>query len=327
MWTKLGCVALMAALFVCTGCEEEVTKSDGDYKPPTITEEENGGYPIYLKVTGTKITGNRDDAGYPVPENLVIPDGITEIGEYAFEGCEKIKTVTIPSSVTKIDVHAFAGCTALTGVTIPDSVQTIGDQAFGWCDSLATVTIGKGVKTIGEGAFKNSGLTSVTIPGSVTTIGKGVFEECDKLASATLDGCAVAVSENMFRSCTALATVTLSGVTSIEKNAFDTCTKLSKVSIPDSVTEIGSSAFNGCSALATVTIGKGVTKIAGHAFFDSGLTSVTFSDTEGWYSSSTFDSNKSINVGTPASNAANLKDITSTSNNNWGSTGIYKKTN
>ena len=83
-------------------------------------------------------------------------------------GC---KTTTIPNSVTSIGYYAFDGCSGLTLITIPNSVTSIGIAAFGGCSSLTSVTIGNSVTSIGEGAFAGcSGLTSVTIPNSVTTI-------------------------------------------------------------------------------------------------------------------------------------------------------------
>ena len=89
-------------------------------------------------------------------KRIIIGDGVTTIGEFAFDDCSALTSVTIPNSVTTIRSIAFVDCSALTSVTIPNSVTTIGGGAFYNCSSL----------------------TSVTIPNSVTEIGGGAFEKC-----------------------------------------------------------------------------------------------------------------------------------------------------
>ena len=117
-----------------------------------------------------------------------LPDGLTKIGEAAFQGCSSLTSVTIPASVITIGSYAFYYCSSLTTVTIPDSVETIGDGAFEDCRSLTSVTIPASVTTIGNNAFYNcSSLTAVTIPDSVTTIGDGAFADCSSLADVYVE--------------------------------------------------------------------------------------------------------------------------------------------
>ena len=118
----------------------------------------------------------------PGVNEFVIPDSVTSIGDYAFDGCDSLTSVTIPDSVTSIGYRAFYYCPAITSVNIPDSVRSIGEGAFEGCSSLGSVTIGSGVTSIGEYAFGYcDSLTSVTIPDSVTSIGNDAFYGCDKL--------------------------------------------------------------------------------------------------------------------------------------------------
>ncbi len=121
--------------------------------------------------------------------DLVIPDGVTSIDDFAFSGCSSLTSITIPDSVTSIGDRAFFRCSSLTSVTIPDSVTSIGVYAFYGCDSLTSVTIPDSVTNIGDYAFAYcSSLTSVTIPNSVTRIGEYAFRDCSSLTDVYFTG-------------------------------------------------------------------------------------------------------------------------------------------
>ena len=145
--------------------------------------------------------------------SLVIENGVTSIGSYAFDGCSGLTSITIPSSVNSIGSKAFYGCSGLTSVslgnnycvsnfktvfptysnitsiTIGNSVTSIGGWAFYGCSGLTSVTIGNGVTSIGSSAFQYcSGLTGqLTIPASVTEIGDYAFGNCSGLTSINVD--------------------------------------------------------------------------------------------------------------------------------------------
>ena len=78
--------------------------------------------------------------------NTIIPNGVTSIGNSAFEDCENLTSITIPNSVTSIGYRAFDDCDNLTSITIPNSVTSIGEEAFLYCDKLKTIYIPKGTK-------------------------------------------------------------------------------------------------------------------------------------------------------------------------------------
>jgi hypothetical protein len=219
--------------------------------------------------SGNVVIANTYD-GYPV----------TSIGDYAFEACFGLTSVTIPNSVTSIGDYAFYYCSGLTSVTIGNSVTSIGEDAFQYCSGLTNVTIPDSVTSLGEEAFGNcSRLTSVTIPDSVTSIGEYAFTECISLTNVTIGNSVTSIGEDAFQYCSGLTSVTIpDSVTSIGEYAFYLCSGLTNVTIGNSVTSIGEDAFFG-SGLTSVTIPDSVTSIGEYAFFDcTSLTSVTISD-------------------------------------------------
>ena len=181
--------------------------------------------------------------------SIIIPEGVTSIGEDAFAGCNSLPVVnniryagpylvgatdktlptyTIREGTRYIGISAFQNCSNLVEITIPEGVTSIGNYAFENCSSLTSITIPDGVTSIGEYAFRGcNGLTSITIPEGVTSIGKYAFSGCSSLVEIT-------ISE---------------GVTSIGNYAFENCSSLTNITIPESVISIGEYAFSGCSSL------------------------------------------------------------------------------
>ena len=107
-----------------------------------------------------------------------------KLGDYVFNGCSGLTSLTLPSSVTKIGCYALFNCIGLTSLTLPSSVTEIGEHAFLNCRGLTNFTIPSGVTKIGAGAFFCCyGLISLTIPSSVTAIGSQAFKHCSGLTS------------------------------------------------------------------------------------------------------------------------------------------------
>ena len=192
-------------------------------------------------------------------KELIIPDGVTKIEDYAFESCINLTTVTIPTSVTDMGHYSFSRCDKLSVATLPaEQVDNIPKE------NLTTVVINGGT-TIHDyyGAFYNcKNLVSVTISDSVTSIGAGAFSGCENLATIRLP----------------------SNITEISSHTFNECKSLKSIIIPDSVTSIGDGAFSRCESLNNVIIPERVSNIGKYAFMScNSLTSLTFQNPNGWY--------------------------------------------
>lgn len=248
---------------------------------------------------------------------LVIPEGVTEIGQYAFNGYRNLTSVTLSGSVTKIGNYAFSNCTNLTSIVLPEGLISIGEEAFYECNSLTAVNIPQSVTGIGRRAFSRcdslSGIwvaegntayssddkgvlfdknktTLVQVPGGITgsysipegvkQVGDWTFFECGGLTEVTVPEGITEVVDDMFSYCSSLTTVVLpESITRIGNSAFYNCTSLTAVNIPKTVTVIGASAFNGCSGLTAFNIPAGVSVIQSSTFSGcSGLKTVNLGD-------------------------------------------------
>ncbi|MDR0414551.1 MAG: leucine-rich repeat protein, partial [Prevotellaceae bacterium] len=180
---------------------------------------------------------------------------------------DQIREVVIEQGVTHIGRFAFFRCEQLRFVTIPNSVRTIGEFAFGQCRSLTSVNISSEVTTIREYTFSNcSCLTSIVIPDKVTAIGESAFSDCTNLVSVTIPNSVTAIGRSAFSNCTNLTSIVIPNkVTTIEKGTFEKCSRLTSVIIPNSVTTIRESAFME-TGLPSVVIPPQVTTIEKRVF-------------------------------------------------------------
>ena len=205
--------AWFLALALCLGLVVPAFAADSDFVIENgVLSEYNG-------------PGSEAD-NYGPGENIVIPNGVTEIGEFVFRACNA-SSITIPNGVTTIGSRAFA-YSSISSLIIPSSVTQIGPAAFEHCDYLTTVTIPGSITTITDGMFVLCyGLTSVTICDGVTEIGGNAFFSCENLTCVTIP----------------------SSVTTIGEQAFCYCKSLTNITIPSSVTTIGAEAFGECDSL------------------------------------------------------------------------------
>ena len=214
---------------------------------------------------------------------VVIEDGVTSIGNYAFSGCSGLTSVEIPTNVTSIGDNAFSGCTGLISVTIPASVTSIGVGAFIFCGQLTSVLVNATTPpTLGDYAFdSNASGRKIYVPtasvesyksdwstyrndimafttersGSCGTDVTWKLTGIPDNYTLTISGSGAINDRPWTGYANGIKTVVIgSGVTSIGDNAFFGCSGLTSIEIPASVTSIGKYAFSGCSGLATVTV-------------------------------------------------------------------------
>ena len=230
--------------------------------------------PNNSSVFGANIISNIYKNGIGV---IVFDGEVTTIGDYAFDCCRSLTSITIPDGVTTIGERAFNWCSSLTNVTIGDGVTSIGEYAFYGCTGELVVNCNiPSASNYWSGTFIGSDFTSVTIGDSVTEIGNYAFYNCDSLTSVTIPDSVTTIGEYAFADCSSLISVTIpDSVTTIGDYAFCDCSSLKNVTIGDCVATIGSSTFYNCSSLTSVTIPASVTTI-GYAAFDDcdSLTSV-----------------------------------------------------
>lgn len=233
MMKKIIALAL-AALMICTlvacgGKEDQVTDdpvinigaqyltytdNDGntftyDYRTSTtvqITAFSGSDEPHAVTIPATigeyTVAAIADEAffSYSNLSSITLPEGLVEIGAYAFANCEVLTTVNFPSTLKTIGKGAFYGCDTLSAIDLSGTaLEHIDAQAFADCPMLATATFPATLAKIDEYAFANcTALTAITLPEGVTTVGAQAFYNCTAVASLTLPASLVEIGDWAF---------------------------------------------------------------------------------------------------------------------------------
>ena len=210
-------------------------------------------FTAYLKQDGLIYLGSIlyvYNGDMPADTQITVKEGTTAIANGAFNKQSNLTSVVLPNGLTSIGDRAFAG-TSLTQVTIPASVTDIGSEAFNDAKKLASVTFNEGLKTIGDSAFDGcSLLNTVALPNSLTSLGNNAFQYAGRDAAAA-DGTLTIGT----------------GLTEIPQGAFSGMSKTGgALTIPAGITKIGASAFSGTSSFTSIVIPEGVTEIGERAF-------------------------------------------------------------
>lgn len=243
----------------------------------------------YNNLEGYGVRVERNEAGKVVKAivsgvNGKVPDGffanlkgsVDENGKPIAVPAERwadLTEVVIEDGVTEIGKDVFQGCVGLTNVTIPDSVKKIGTWSFYMCKGLKNVNIPANME-IGDSSFRQSGLEQVTVSGG--SVGNYAFHRSEDLKKITVN--CETIGEEAFSGCDYLTDITLGeNVKTLGDKAFYTCDALERVEIPSTVTDIGEKTFYSCPALKEAIIRAGTVK-AGTFYNCRALTTLIISD-------------------------------------------------
>ena len=198
---------------------------------------------------------------------LILPEGVEEIADGAFDGLATLAKVTLPDSLRRIGARAFAE-TALSEVKLPVGVTEIGESAFRECQNLKTVTMARGGPEIGASAFQGCiRLERFQLPEGTMAIGGSAFEGCTGLRNMKIPNSVTSLGEAAFQHCEGLQSMTLpAGLSEIPDDLCYFCRELKSVNIPKQVKRIGKFAFGRCRLLTGVTLPEGLEIIDDGAF-------------------------------------------------------------
>lgn len=224
--------------------------------PASLTSLGNGVFNGCVGLTSLAVAD--ENADYSAEDGVLYDKGQTEL--LLYPAAKSDADFTVPNSVTYIDSYAFQGARYLKNVTA-DDLTSIESSAFMNCESLTSFS----AKSLGEvklqAFYQCAKLETFTLEDedSLTTIGGSAFNRCSSLTTAPIAG-ATSIEEGAFQNCTALTSLSFceTGNVSIGKNAFSGCTGLTELTFPASVTSIGYSAFGGCNQVTVITF-KGET--------------------------------------------------------------------
>lgn len=272
---------------IATPLIEQKTKPEEEEKPTELEEEELPGEEeaeeLEMEKEEEGVGDAEEESSSQVvfqpdntlreKESIVIPEGITEIEELAFDNF-RLKSVTLPSTLVKIGKGAFKYCKNLTFVDFSrcKKLVEIGEEAFGGhddeCAKFKQIDLPDSIRHIGKDAFRD--IEKIVFPASLEEIVDWAFGDphVDNLRVADFSKCKKLerIGKYAFRDVKTLETVILPpNLKNIGDSAFSGCSALTSITIPNSVKEIGNSAFSRCS-IRSVILPSSLKRIGGWAF-------------------------------------------------------------
>lgn len=200
----------------------------------------------------------------------VVINGGSIILEKAFNGCDKLATITLPDTITTISDYAFNQCSSLNEIIIPTKVKHIGDYAFSGCGKLQSLSLPNSLLNIGYSAFSAcTGLTNVTMPASITSVGDYAFQGCSNLVKVNIDDLAswcniefgshasnpLALAHKLYLNNTEVLRIRIPDAVPVIKDyVFAGASNIQEVVIPKTVGVVGINSFYGCSAISIADI-------------------------------------------------------------------------
>lgn len=201
---------------------------------------------------------------------MIIPEGVTEIGEFAFTDCSSLTgNLSLPSTLKKIGAQAFDNCKFTCNLILPEGLESIENSAFNFCNNLyGELHLPSSLKDLGNFAFRGcSNITgSLVIPQGVKVIKEETFSQCGFDGSLVLHDGITRIDRMAFGQCHFKGELVLpKNITTIGEDAFWLNKFSGKLTLPKSLMALGESAFNGCSRITGIlefpeemaSIGKG----------------------------------------------------------------------
>ena len=197
--------------------------------------------------------------------SILIPASVSSIGNYAFDECFNLRTLTILAPYVTIGEFAFHDCTSLSSATMPESVEEVCPRAFFGCGALADAS---GLIIINNVVYGRCGQSvNLVVPDGVSKIGKCALTWDEEVVSIVIPASVRSIGDKAFYGCRELASVTLmDGLTAIGVEAFAYCEKLTSLTVPSTVTSIGEHACYYLSGLKSLTVFGGLTSVGSEAF-------------------------------------------------------------
>lgn len=201
-------------------------------------------------------------------KEVILPEGLEIIEEYAFKDCQNIQKVIIPSTVNKICKGAFAECKNLIEIDLPEGLEKIESETFNECISLTKIIIPSTVKEIGSKAFRLCiSLKEIVLPEGIQVIHELLFSGCQRLEKIMVPSSVKIIEYCAFSCCKALKEIQLpKGVILIGDSAFASCSNLPKIVMPTNLRRLGQSAFESCTSLKEIIFQEGLETIEGDTF-------------------------------------------------------------
>lgn len=204
-------------------------------------------------------------------KNIILPEGVTRIGEKAFAYATKLEKINFPSTLEFIGNASFTDCISLSNnpLTIPDGISEIGGFTFYNCSNLkGTVVLPSTIRLIGDSAFYNTGIETCNFPDGLQSIGDAAFYGANLKEVNLPSSCCEFYGASQFQQNAQLTKVHLpEGMTYIPERFLNMCVHLQSINIPSSVTEIKSYALNACMDIDEILLSEGLKRIGDHALW------------------------------------------------------------
>ncbi len=219
---------------------------------------------------GITTIGERAFAGNEAIGRIILPDSVLEIHEEAFADCLLLQKINLPEHLQRMDKSAFENCVKLIHIDLPDSLEVLAESVFNRCTKLNAIHFGSALRSIDDLAFYGcSSLKNVDLPSNLESLGDMAFYKCQSLKEITLPASLKMIGSNAF-SLSGIRSATVSNdISDWGNGVFSQCPKLRKVTLEEGVSHLGMLALAGCPSLKYVNLPDSLQTIGAFAFKDS----------------------------------------------------------